>query len=553
MANSLVVRKTQLPQSQTTFRAAQYVRMSTDKQRYSIQNQAAVIAAYAYAHSLTIVRTYADEGESGLRIKNREGLKQLIHDVCSGQADFQYVLVYDVSRWGRFQDVDESAHYEFICKQAGVKIAYCAEQFDNDGSLLSSIVKNLKRIMAAEYSRELSAKVHAGQCRLVALGFKPGGPAMYALRRELVDEHMKSKGLLGRGDRKYLITDRVKLRLGPTHEATTVKWIFDQFVIERKSATEIARQLTRSTMPSEATRCWNCRGVIRLLKNENYVGNIVYNRLFRRLGQKTSKNPTNLWIRCSGAVEPIIDTALFSRAQEIIEARRVDLTEDEMLVRLRKTLMRRRRLSVAIINETVGLPSTATYMEHFGTIRNAYRLIGYISKRDCDYIDSGHLWSEEVARLSSHVAASLEAPDRRVSSGSAAGSLLVNGQVGISVRIARWWLPVKPTHAPRWAIYHGKSLPDGWIVVIRLAQSNKAVLDYLLMPTSSLAVAMIKFTDKAARIRHKADRFESIDLLIRAITERMTTTPDASPARPMRPNRPSRSGPSKTTTGRARH
>ena len=37
---------------------------------------------------------------------------------------------------------------------------YCAEQFD--GTLLSSIVKNLKRVMAAEYSRELSVKVHAG-------------------------------------------------------------------------------------------------------------------------------------------------------------------------------------------------------------------------------------------------------------------------------------------------------------------------------------------------------------------------------------------------------
>lgn len=69
-----------------------------------------------------------------------------------------------------FQDVDESAHYEFVCKQNGINIAYCAEQFDNDGSLLSSIVKNIKRVMAAEFSRELSVKVHAGQCRTTSLG-----------------------------------------------------------------------------------------------------------------------------------------------------------------------------------------------------------------------------------------------------------------------------------------------------------------------------------------------------------------------------------------------
>jgi DNA invertase Pin-like site-specific DNA recombinase len=102
VVNALVVRKNYLPDSQGLC-AAQYVRMSTNKQRYSIQNQAAAIAAYAHAHNLKIVRTYADEGESGLHIKNRAGLQQLIADVNGGEANFSHVLVYDVSRWGRFQ------------------------------------------------------------------------------------------------------------------------------------------------------------------------------------------------------------------------------------------------------------------------------------------------------------------------------------------------------------------------------------------------------------------------------------------------------------------
>src|SRR5215813_4031443 len=131
MANALVIHKNQLPQAQKMRRAAQYVRMSTEYQRYSIENQAAVIAAYAQVHELSIVRTYRDEGESGLKIKNRTGLIQLLEDVRSGQADFGHILVFDVSRWGRFQDIDESAHYEFICRQRGIKVAYCAEQFDN--------------------------------------------------------------------------------------------------------------------------------------------------------------------------------------------------------------------------------------------------------------------------------------------------------------------------------------------------------------------------------------------------------------------------------------
>jgi DNA invertase Pin-like site-specific DNA recombinase len=239
MANSLVVRKgTSLAKRTRALRAAQYVRMSTDYQRYSIQNQAAAIATYAQQRNFTIVRTYVDEGRSGLRIKGRAGLIELIEDVQSGRADFDHVLVYDISRWGRFQDIDESAYYEFVCKQNGIHVAYCAEQFENDGSLLSSIVKNIKRVMAAEFSRELSVKVHTGQCRIASLGYRVGGPLTFGLRRELIDENQRSKGGLAKGDRKSLQTDRVRLQLGSDEEASIVRCIFHQFVVERKSDAE---------------------------------------------------------------------------------------------------------------------------------------------------------------------------------------------------------------------------------------------------------------------------------------------------------------------------
>jgi hypothetical protein len=76
-----------------------------------------------------------------------------------------------LSRWGRFQDADESAYYEYICRRAKIEVHYCAEQFGNDGSPISTIVKGVKRAMAGQYSRELSAKVFIGQCRLIELGF----------------------------------------------------------------------------------------------------------------------------------------------------------------------------------------------------------------------------------------------------------------------------------------------------------------------------------------------------------------------------------------------
>jgi DNA invertase Pin-like site-specific DNA recombinase len=160
-------------------RAAEYVRMSTEHQRYSTENQSDAIRSYAERYDMEVVKTYSDAGKSGLKIEGRNALRQLINDVEEGDAGFDVILVYDISRWGRFQDADESAYYEYICRRRGISVHYCAEQFDNDGSPISTIVKGVKRAMAGEYSRELSAKVFAGQCRLIELGFRQGGMAGY--------------------------------------------------------------------------------------------------------------------------------------------------------------------------------------------------------------------------------------------------------------------------------------------------------------------------------------------------------------------------------------
>ena len=203
------------PEPSKRIRAAEYVRMSTEHQQYSTENQADKIRDYARLQGIEIVRTYADDGKSGLKIGGRLSLQKLLKDVEDGTVDFQMVLVYDVSRWGRFQDADEAAYYEYLLKRKGVHVRYVAEQFDNDGSPVSTIVKGVKRAMAGEYSRELSVKVFAGQCRLIELGYRQGGPAGYGLRRVLLDQAGSVKAELARGEHKSLQTDRVILRPGP--------------------------------------------------------------------------------------------------------------------------------------------------------------------------------------------------------------------------------------------------------------------------------------------------------------------------------------------------
>lgn len=280
-------------------RAAQYVRMSTEHQQYSTENQADAIRQYAERRGMEIVRTYADEGRSGLRLGGRDALKELIDDVQSGTADFNVILVYDVSRWGRFQDADESAHYEYICKRAGIAVQCCAEQFENDGSPVSTIVKGVKRAMAGEYSRELSAKVFAGQCRLIEHGYRQGGAAGYGLRRRLIDQNGAPKGELARGEHKSIQTDCVVLVPGPPEEVETVQWMYRAFVEDGTPEREIADILNGRGIFTDLGRPWTRGTVHQVLINEKYVGDNVWNRVSFKLKKKRVRNSPDIWVRAA--------------------------------------------------------------------------------------------------------------------------------------------------------------------------------------------------------------------------------------------------------------
>ena len=291
--------------------AAQYVRMSTEHQKYSTENQGDIIKEYADSHGMVIVKTYADDGKSGLSIDGRDALKRLIDDVETGKANFNVILVYDISRWGRFQDADESAYYEYICKRVGINVIYCAEQFTNDGSPVSTIVKGVKRAMAGEYSRELSVKVFKGQCKLIEQGYRQGGPAGYGLRRMLIDQHGNRKGLLLQGEHKSLQTDRVILVPGPQEEIDTVRSIYKMFVHEGKSELDIASWLNARGVRTDLGRYWTRGTVHQVLINEKYIGNNIFNKSSFKLKKKRVKNPPDMWIRTDGAFDAIVDSQIY--------------------------------------------------------------------------------------------------------------------------------------------------------------------------------------------------------------------------------------------------
>lgn len=63
-------------QPERPLRAAEYVRMSTDHQKYSTENQSDAIKHYAETRGIEIVCTYADEGKSGLSVDGRDAFRR---------------------------------------------------------------------------------------------------------------------------------------------------------------------------------------------------------------------------------------------------------------------------------------------------------------------------------------------------------------------------------------------------------------------------------------------------------------------------------------------
>lgn len=357
--------------------AAQYVRASTDRQEYSATNQMTVIAEYAARNGFSIVQTYDDPAISGVLLRRRKGLQNLIRNVVHGQVSYKAILVYDVSRWGRFQDADESAYYEFLCKSAGVRVHYCAEPFPNDDSLPAMMMKSLKRIMAGEYSRELGVKILGGHRIGASLGFHQGAVPGYGLRRLLVTDDGTPKQTLAHGERKSVATDRVILLPGPSEEVQCVHKIYQMFVEKRMRFTEIASELNRRRIKYLEGSEWSPRAVRTILTHPKYIGCNVYGRYTQRLYTRTKPKPRSDWVVTPEAFKPVVQPAVFAQAQQIINGFTWNRSDQDLLESLRSTLATYGKLTISLLQKNATTPCGTTYRARFGTLSRAYELIGY--------------------------------------------------------------------------------------------------------------------------------------------------------------------------------
>jgi len=353
-------------------RAVAYVRMSSDQQELSIGTQLQAIERYAEQQNLEIVRVYEDAAKSGLQISNRSGMKDLLRDVMDEPRAFDVVLVNDVSRWGRFQDSDAAAYYEYTCRLHGAEVVYVSEPFGHHLDPMTALLKAMKRTMAAEYARELGVKCRDGQDRAVHLGFQMGSLPCIGFRRVAVSKEGETR-LLQRKQRKSMQSERIQWVHGPQEELELVRRIFRLYVTPGASIPTVVSILQAEGVRTPQGGAYTQSIIHALLRCEAFAGHFVWGRERYKAGKLERKRAA---VRAPSTLEPVVEATLWKEAQDKLWfRRRLRRDKEELLKALRDSLARHPGLTTLDL-EAMGLPSRRAYANAFGSVSRALALAG---------------------------------------------------------------------------------------------------------------------------------------------------------------------------------
>ncbi len=298
---------------------AYYRHSAEDKQENSVSIQREQVERFAERENIQILEHFKDEGISGLTA-NRPGFQEMFSQWVTNHSAEQidYILVYDASRFGRFQEMSEVWHWLGLCSKRDIKLASVTRGLPrNETSAIDSFIITLDFSMSGEFSKILSEKVAYGSMKVAEQGYSPGGTAPYGYSRVLLSEQRERIGILQRGEHKLISNQRVSLEPALNDEADVVKRIFDEFVSQNNFPADIADDLNREGIVTATGRQWTASGINKILSNETYMGTRVYNKTWKRLkAKKMRHNPSAEWIRCLDAHQALVDSGTFHKAQE---------------------------------------------------------------------------------------------------------------------------------------------------------------------------------------------------------------------------------------------
>lgn len=301
-------------------KAITYYRHSAeDKQENSVPLQREFVTELLKKWGVSIIHEESDEGVSGLTA-HRPGFQRLFDNwiLNSDAPQFDYVVVYDVSRWGRFEDADEAGYYEYQCKQAGKKVIYARQGFPIENQEdMAQVQTVFERIAAFRYSKKLSEDVIRGCLKISGQGYSVGGTAPYGLARMLLSaDERKPIRIMKKGEHKSIANERITFIPKNDETTRTVEQIFDLFTYHQYNLSEITDVLNGQGVPSSNGKEWNRNKILHILSNQAYKGTLIYNKTWGRLKKKKRNNPKSNWVVCSNAFQGIVNEITFNLAQE---------------------------------------------------------------------------------------------------------------------------------------------------------------------------------------------------------------------------------------------
>jgi len=364
------------PEQVTRPSAVAYYRHSAqDRQENSVSIQQEQVRQWAEQNGVDIIQEFADEGKSGLTAQGRDGFNGMMEDWVKKRNDFQYVLCLDVSRWGRFLDIDLSAAYSAECKTHGKLVIYTKLGKPKEGDSLYQVYVQFERFRAAEYSKELSDKVFRGCVRISEQGYWAGGNPPYGLHRLLLSETREPVQVLDPGERKSIHNQRVTLTAGNDAEVRTIRRIFQEFTDGGSHESVIARGLNQQGIPSPGGGEWDGGKIRHVLTNDVYIGTIVYNKTSQKLKTPSRANPPDEWVKTPEAFQPVVDKEIFDRVEKILLHRKVLCTPEHMVERLRQLFSEYGVIRPSLVRKDAESPSPATFAKRFSTLDAGYQKI----------------------------------------------------------------------------------------------------------------------------------------------------------------------------------
>jgi DNA invertase Pin-like site-specific DNA recombinase len=239
-----------------------------------------------------IVNIY-EEVVSGESVAERPRIQEMLRDIDAGLVDA--VLVMDLDRLGRGDMLDQGM-LDRSFRYSGTKIITPTEIYDPESETWE-LVFGIKSLVAREELKAITRRMQRGRVASASEGKSISKVPPYGYKR----------------------TDDLILK-PDTETAWVVKKMFEM-MRDGHGRQFIAQELDRLEIkpPNPKRKTWSPSSITAIIKNEAYIGNIVWGQIKykKRNGKyKKTKVPREKWTIKENAHDPLVSRELFEAANK---------------------------------------------------------------------------------------------------------------------------------------------------------------------------------------------------------------------------------------------